>query len=281
MLFADPSLAKRIEAAEARLITGMAEEARSRLSDEMTLIRPVSGGVAIFAGAGSPANKLAGLGFAPVDVAELEEVEREFDRRDTPLQIELSSLADNSVAEMLTGRGYRLVAYENVLGVQPCDANGTETAGRPPIEVRESGTNETGVWIDTLITAFCHPDTVEGLTPHESFERESLERFMGAIARTSGFRRYLAYLDGQVAGGASLSLNNDVALLCGAATLPAYRRRGVQTHLLRTRLKAACDERCAIAAMTTQPGSKSHENAARQGFSLLYVRAILRRCRRR
>jgi hypothetical protein len=32
---------------------------------------------------------------------------------------------------------------------------------------------------------------------------------------------------------------------------------------------------CDVAVITTQPGSKSQENAQRRGFQLLYTRAVL------
>jgi hypothetical protein len=49
----------------------------------------------------------------------------------------------------------------------------------------------------------------------------------------------------------------------------------VQTALLRARLTAAAAAGCDVAVVTTQPGSKSHRNVQRQGFDLLYARAIL------
>jgi ribosomal protein S18 acetylase RimI-like enzyme len=66
-----------------------------------------------------------------------------------------------------------------------------------------------------------------------------------------------------------------VAQLAGAATLPAHRRHGVQTALLRHRLVDAARRGCDVAVVTTQPGSKSTENVQRFGFAVLYVRAIL------
>ena len=53
------------------------------------------------------------------------------------------------------------------------------------------------------------------------------------------------------------------------------RRRGVQTSLLSARLADAGAAGCDIAVVTTQPGSKSQQNVQRQGFDLLYTRAIL------
>ena len=87
--------------------------------------------------------------------------------------------------------------------------------------------------------------------------------------------RYLACRDGAVAGAASLVRMDGVALLCGAATLPPHRRRGVQTALLARRLELAAQAGCDLAVVTTQPGSRSQENAQKQGFSLLYTRAVL------
>jgi len=66
-----------------------------------------------------------------------------------------------------------------------------------------------------------------------------------------------------------------VAQLCGAATLPEHRRRGVQSALLAARLEDAARRGCDLAVVTTQPGSKSQENVQRQGFELVYARAVL------
>jgi hypothetical protein len=49
----------------------------------------------------------------------------------------------------------------------------------------------------------------------------------------------------------------------------------VQTALLSARLADAAVAGCDVAVITTQPGSKSQQNAQRQGFDLLYTRAVL------
>jgi ribosomal protein S18 acetylase RimI-like enzyme len=66
-----------------------------------------------------------------------------------------------------------------------------------------------------------------------------------------------------------------IAALTGAATAPEHRRRGVQTALLSARLADAASAGCDVAIITTQPGSKSQQNAQRRGFDLLYTRAVL------
>ncbi|MGE5813737.1 MAG: GNAT family N-acetyltransferase, partial [Acidobacteriota bacterium] len=86
---------------------------------------------------------------------------------------------------------------------------------------------------------------------------------------------YIARRDGMVAGGAAVRRSDGLAQLCGAATLPEHRRRGVQSALRHTRLLDAARAGCDLAIVTTQPGSKSQENVQKVGFELLYVRAIL------
>ncbi len=127
-----------------------------------------------------------------------------------------------------------------------------------------------------MVTGFASPDE-QGVPSDESFPRELVERVMGDMASAEGFSRFLARRDGAPAGGASLRLSEGVAHLCGAATLPAHRRRGVQSALLAARLFVAAEAGCDVAVVITQPGSKSQENVERQGFHLLYARAILLR----
>jgi GNAT superfamily N-acetyltransferase len=188
------------------------------------------------------------------------------------VQVELSALANPSIGSLLTNRGYALVGFENVLGRRlPAAADGRPA---PEIVIGESTADEPSPWLDVLIDGFAHPDA-QGVVAHEEFPRAALEAVLGAMTASAGFHRYLARVGGTLAGGAGLRVCDGVAQLCGAATLPALRRRGVQTALLAERLAVASRAGCDVAVLTTQPGSKSQENAQRQGFELLYARAIL------
>src|SRR5215472_2171090 len=140
-LFCDTALAGRIERAEVGLIAGACEAARRRRPEAGGFAIPAAGGLATFAGDGSPFNKVAGLGFGGVpDTAALDEIERAFAARSAPVQVELAHLADPAIGAMLTGRGYRLVSFENVLGLA---ITGTPEPVTPAgIEVRPSGDDE-------------------------------------------------------------------------------------------------------------------------------------------
>lgn len=270
-LFCDTALAARIERVEVQLIA-QSSAAASRRTGMAGFVIPVAGGVASFAGEGSPYNKVAGLGFGGVpDPAALDEIERAFAAAGAPVQVELAHLADPAISAVLAGRGYRLESFENVLGRALAGASGRVLPAG--VEVRPSGEDEFETWLDVVAEGSVHPDT-QGVPWHEEFPREAIiaaERDSAA----AGDMRYAALRQGVIVGGATMRLSEGVAQLTGAATVPAHRRRGVQTALLSARLADAAAAGCDVAVIITQPGSKSQQNAQRQGFDLLYTRAVL------
>ena len=269
-LFCDTALAGRIELAEAELMARASQAAHRRTGTAGFVIR-IAGGVASFAETDSPLNKVAGLGFAGIpDAAALDEVEDAFRAKGAPVQVEVSNLGDPEIGAMLTGRGYRLVSFENVLG-RPLSVEPEPTSGG--IEVRRAREDELDVWLDVVVEGFSTPDR-QGVASHEEFARDVVagaERDLIA----AGAVPYLALRDGELAGGALLRLNGSVAQFSGAATVPAHRRRGVQAALLSARLADAREAGCDVAVVTTQPGSTSQHNVQRRGFDLLYTRAVL------
>jgi GNAT superfamily N-acetyltransferase len=126
-----------------------------------------------------------------------------------------------------------------------------------------------------MITGFEHADATGAGSDVALPPRRAIEDAFAQFSEMPGFRAYLARVGGAAAGGGGLRINEEIAQLCGASTLPAFRRRGIQAALLRRRLRDARSAGCDLAIMTAQPGSKSHFNAQRQGFALLYSRALL------
>ena len=271
-LFCDTVLAERIERVEAELMASASEAANRRRTGRAGFVIPIAGGVATFAEEDSPFNKVAGLGFGRVpSAAALDEIEHAFAARGAPVQVELAQLADPAIGTLLTERGYRLVSFENVLGLGL--GGETERLIPPGVEVRLSGDDELEAWLDVVLDGVAHPDT-EGVPSHEEFPREVVERAERDFV-AAGVIRYVALRDGVIAGGASFRIAEGVAQLTGAATAPAHRRQGVQSALLSARLADAAAAGCDIAVVTTQPASKSQQNAQRRGFDLLYTRAVL------
>ena len=274
-MFATGSLARRIESAEATLIADCAAAAARRGGNERVFMMPIRGGVAAFIEAGSPMNKVAGLGFHGVpELEEIAAVEQACADRGSPVVVELSSFAEPTIGRLLTGRGYQLIGYENVSARDLREDRGAPAFDAATV-IKRVGPQEADAWLEAVTTGFLHPDTYDGLPSHETYSRELIERATNDMASADRVERYVAYRDGEVAGGASFRSFDGVAQLCGSATLPKHRRKGVQTALLHHRLAEARRRGCDVAVVTTQPGSKSQQNVQRSGFALLYVRAIL------
>lgn len=273
-MFANATLAGRIERAEASLVRGLGAAARRRLDEELLVIESIGGGVAVHAGADNPANKVAGIGFEAAPASEeWDRIEQAYAAHNAAVRVELSSLASPEIGRLLTQRGYELTGYENLLGLALDTFVGP--ASVPGVSIATAERHELTDWIDVVSTGFEHTDDFDAPPSDDSFPRAAIERVFGDILASSEFEQLLARRDGELAGGASLRIFESVAQLSGAATLPAHRRRGVQTALVSHRLAEAARRGCDVAVVTTQPGSKSQQNLQRFGFAVLYVRAVL------
>src|SRR5688572_26733091 len=271
-MFCPADLAARIDRAEARLMIAIARAGAARDARLRPFVVPVGSGAAVYAGPGSPSNKMIGIGFdEPVDPGLLDAIEAEFAARQASLQAEVSVLAAPDLHAQLAARGYVPTGFEHVLGHPLGDA----VAARPDgIRIAPVAPEDVSRLGDVLVEAFACPDTggVGGDTTPPS---DAIRRYFEITMSVDGFRGYLARVDGEIAGGAAARFDGAVAQFCGAGTLPAFRRRGVQTALLRARLADARDAGCTVGVVVTQPGSKSQQNAQREGFGLLYARQLL------
>ena len=270
LLFADVAMAAEIDRAEGGLCAQICKRTAQRRPEKRAIARSIAGGVAAYAGPGAPSNKVIGIGLGqPLDESRLAAIEEEYRDRNEPVRIELATLADAMIPALLTARGYRLVGFENVLG-HPLDLE-APSVPQLPIEIVEA--QDEAEWLDVIVDGFASPDPGPG--PMETYPREALEQTFTDFGSTTGFVRYLARVEGKPAGAASVRIAGKLAQMCGAATLPVFRRRGIQTALLERRLMDARAAKCKLAVVTTQPGSKSQANSQRRGFQLLYTRAIL------
>jgi GNAT superfamily N-acetyltransferase len=252
MQFADFALAQRIEAFEAE---------SGRACTEAAWIR-VGGGWAAYTGVDSPITQAVGLGMAgPVEEAEIERMEEFYRSRGAATNIETCPLADPSLFDALGRRGYRVVEFSNVL-YRTIEAG--ERFGEIPrgVSVRTAKDEERMLWAETVARGFA--DEIP-LTPE-------LVSVLGAFANRPGAELWLAEMDGEVAGAAAMAVGEGMAGLFGAATLPAFRRRGVQGAFFATRLAEAERHGATLAYTIALPRSASHRNAERAGFRVAYTR---------
>lgn len=259
----DLTLSRQLERAEATANARFVE-ARARLEPASGACWiAVDGAYAMFDGANSPLSQTFGLGlFQPGEAETLATIENFFHACGTPVCHEVSPHADPALLSLLPERGYRPVELTSVM-FRPVVRS--IRLSRPPdrgITVRRTVPAEAEAWAQASARGWAeHPELADFLL---AFGRIS--------AASEGAEPYLAELDGQIVATGMLIVAGEVALLAGASTVPAARRRGAQLALLEARLRAAAEQGCAIAMMEAAPGSASQRNAGRHGFRVAYTR---------
>lgn len=260
-LVTDITLARRLEAAEARSNASFVEARARHDPARRAAWREIDGTWAMFDGVGSPLTQTFRLGlFSEASDAHLTEVESFFEPFGAEVFHEVSPLAGNGVLPVLAARGFRPVELTTLL-YQPL------TVAPPPVfapalRVRRIDAGEADRWVATSAAGW-------GETPELS---EFMRGFGAILTEAAGVASYLAEWEGEPIAAAAMAIHDGVALLAGAATIPAFRGRGAQAALLKTRLHDAATLGCDIAMMGAEPGSASQRNAERQGFRIAYTR---------
>ena len=261
MLHSDIQLARRLERAEGHACIEFVE-VRQRLFPESGAEWIECGGAyAAFDGPDSPITQTFGLGlFEDLHPATLDVIERFFFDRGAPVFHEVSPMAGVAALDLLCARNYRPVDIGSVL-YQTIEKPLNEHNG--PIRVRVMESEEIKLWTDI---------STRGWT---SDHPELLEFFQQFSALSSARRHsvyFLAEFEGKPGAAGLLHPHEGVALFGGAATIPELRHRGLQSALLRERMRYAFEHGCDLASMAAEAGSNSQRNAERNGFRIAYTR---------
>ena len=283
MLQATPALARRVDRAEIDFCA-LAESAGGTRAESLL----VAGGRAIYGAAGSPLNKVLGLGLgAPVTDADLDAIEAFYARHASPVAIELCPLTVADLPTRLSKRGYVVQGFENQLAravpaspldpwdpADACHADArrelTERRRAPRVSAATPAEND--LWLDVVARGFAlgesAPETAEVDPQVMATMREMMKGFLHPA-----ITRYLAWVDREPAGGGASWVHDGVVGIFGTSTVAAFRRRGVQTVLSARSVDDAIGQ-ADLAITTTAPGSLSQRTFERLGFQVLYTRTI-------
>ncbi len=94
-----------------------------------------------------------------------------------------------------------------------------------------------------------------------------------ALHNRPGWTFYMAYVNGAPAAAGVCYIKHGRASLTFAATLPEYRKQGLQKALLQKRMEHAALSGCRLVVGQCAFLSQSHRNMERAGMKLGYVRA--------
>jgi GNAT superfamily N-acetyltransferase len=279
-------LARRVDAAQSILESPAAEQARrleravaessgdvaramARLDPASgASVRAIAGGLAIFAGAGSPLTQGLGIGLAgPVTAADIDALEAHVAPSGSgSKQLEICPFVDPTLPSILAARGYAVHEWQ-LAWTCPIDRARLEPAQPPDasLRIRPIARGEEDLFFRTVMAGFLETDDV----PDDAIA------LMRPSAFTDRHELFLAFAGDTPIGGGSLAWRDGIALINGSGVRPTFRRRGAQGALLRARLARAAELGCAIAYSATLPGTASRRNMQRHGFEVAYPKLVM------
>ena len=234
--FIDGTLAQKLEEAHTwRCIQFAQAQARLQPASNSE-VAAIGGGYAIYAGPDSPLNKATGLGLAGVvTIEELQQLEAFYHRHNELPRIEVCPLADPSLVILLKERGYRLESFLNVLARAVPDEP-LSVAVPVNTSIRRATPDQAEMWTRT---------TTQGFEGNEEPSPLGLA-IQAATFHSQDTLCFLAWVDMEPAAGGAMAIHDKVIELGGTSTRLAYRRRGLQSALIHTRINVARELGCVI-----------------------------------
>lgn len=261
--FADVSLARRLERAEALSNADFIEGRARAFPDKGATWKEIAGTYAMYDGRSSPVTQTFGMGmFQRLTERELKAVEQFFLERGAPVCHEVSPHADSSVLPLLNDGGYQPIEFTSVMYRPISKESPLLAATNDKIRIMLTGPSEADLWAEIAFKGWS-----------EFGELADFLHDVGRVnARRDNAQSFLAILDGRPIATGLMNIFDGVALLAGASTIPEGRKKGAQLALLEERLRYAAQHDCDIAMMCALPGSASQRNAERHGFRIAYTR---------
>jgi len=223
----------------------------------------IPGVTVAFTGVGSPMTQTIGLGMnGPVPASTLNEIEAFYRSHGSATTIHVCPLADPSLIDLLGARAYRITEFNNVLA---------RTADLPPSEITADVRIADAANATSWATVIC-----EGFFENVQITTEAIE-MTSLLFEMPGAIPWIACVDGEPAAGGGMGIHDGVANLFGDGTPRRFRRRGLQTNLIRARVRHAAERGCDLITASTLPGTPSQLNYERLGFRVVYTKLVLTR----
>jgi GNAT superfamily N-acetyltransferase len=221
-----------------------------------------------FGGKGSWANQVLGpcLDGTAATRDDVDRMARWYEERGSEPKVQVVPFADRSLVRELGEAGFRLKEFESVF---MCDVHDRTGRAVPTPDGVEIGVVDVA---DAPTLEACVRVMAGAFVPEPS---ESLLRSTRKMAAHPRIVTLAARIDGRVVGVGQVELAGEVAGMCGAGVVEAFRRRGIQGALMESRLRIAQERGCSMMTVTTFPGIATERNAMRFGFAPSYTKAVL------
>jgi hypothetical protein len=261
MIFPDRTLAMRLENTLAQDLLGYVMAFNQLFPDYGASYLKIGGGIAIYTGS-QFINSAIGLGFdTPISHANMETLEAYFRENRVDSKIDICPFTDSNFLNLLNERHYHLSHFRTAY-IHPLDAILPPPTINPDIIVKPITATENDIWVQTVMD----------MSPDDHSKNTQLAQ---AVTHRQDTICFLARIAGEPVGASALSIRDGIATFYFTATRQAYRKCGVQTAMIQTRLAYAKSQGCEIAFSTTIPGNHSMRNVMRAGFRVAYVRCTM------
>ena len=223
----------------------------------------IFGGALIATGPGRYVNRGLGVTLDDRSVDDIESIEQFFGEQGLPAAVELSSWSSPATIAEFSRRNFRPAWFRSMFVIDPA---GRHAPMAPDVQIEPVDDGNATTWMDTYAAGF------EGA---DGEPRSVSDEFALATRASADAAIVLATVDGKPAGCGTVHVAGGVAWLGGAATMPAFRRHGVQATLVAHRLRMALDRGCDVAAATAVPSGASARNLIRLGFQLVQTQVVV------
>lgn len=195
--------------------------------------------------------------------AELEFIDQIIDfyrERERKIQFEIiPSYVDSNFLKYLSDRGFYQSGFHTSTYIEPTLFN-IELPEHIRIQELNEEQFETYAMIHCKSTGL--PD--HGIAPVATNNKVLYEH--------PNWKFFIAYVNGEPAATAVMNVNNGIASLTFAATLPAFRGIGLHKFLLKRRIDEAKHNNCRLVVGQCSFLSQSHRNMERIGMKIGYIR---------
>jgi GNAT superfamily N-acetyltransferase len=254
-----------MEAAEEHGALAFARAMHAEHPDRGVAWEPLGGGHIIFVAKDAPVGRAHGLGFSgKVMPEDIEKIEQFYFQRGAAAQVDVCPYADPSLFELLNQRGFQVAEFNQTLArwIGPEERFGAALDG---IEIRQVRPGEALAWAALLSRIFFGDQAAQ------------FQELFTPWAATDNPMCLVALVNGEMVAGAGGMIvpEHKMAAFFGAATLPQYRKRGIQAAFMQERLRLAQHSGCDLAVTLTMPGTTSQRNVERAGFRVAYTKVVV------
>jgi GNAT superfamily N-acetyltransferase len=259
----DERLVRRLEAGAAAASLDLVDALRSLDLASPADGRALRGGALIAMGHGRYVNRAIGVTLDELSAADVDVIEQFFAEHCLPSMVELSSWAPAPTVAELSRRNYVNAWFRSVFVL---DLSAPVRVRPTECRIERVGDDDVDHWVDVF---------AQGFGADHADARLASDEIARASRIVPGSHTFLASLNDQSVGCGSVQVVDGVAWLGGAATLPAFRQRGVQSALVAHRLRLATELGCDIAAVTALSNGPSARNLVRLGFQLTHTQVVV------